>query len=132
MGVMKWWRARREQQKRPSQHEAQESSPLSVSQIIESIERSTLERQKWEAQNRLEELKANAEERREQREYDRKVKDATRAARVKAAADAREAIRKKRFGRTETGECFVCRNPYSVAITPAHIAEHRKHAPLEG
>jgi hypothetical protein len=95
---MKWLERWRESRKVAKQRSApaQESPPtsiqehVSVGSILTEIERNRLEYEKLASETRIAELKATAEDRKDERDYQRKLKEEDRERKRKAAADMRQ------------------------------------------
>jgi hypothetical protein len=99
MGWWQKWRERsaaRAEARSRSQTPSQESPPkdlaqhVSVNSILDSIEKSRLEFAKLEWEHKIAELNATADERRDEREYQRKLKEKDRERKEKAAQTMRE------------------------------------------
>jgi hypothetical protein len=140
--LMQWWkewkaarRARRIAAMRREAREAEAPVPVeehvSVNTILSEIERNRLELTKLEFQNKIEELKATAAERAEQREYDRKEREKEKERRIQNAERMREA--RKNAGKgplprgpravPATSDCADC-----IAILTTGSKQNRAHA----
>ena len=142
MGWWKRWRERRQRSlttARDSDPRAQESPSIelerhvSVNAILSDIEKSRLEYQRLEHEFKIEELKATAEERKEEREWARKQKEKERELRRVASEKMKEARRTNpNYGRPrknqqqafpEASNCLDC-----IAILTTGSVENRANS----